>query len=594
LTRVARRAGGGELVVLLHGAGADHRIFQAIIDVAPTRFTAFAPDLRGHGDGARGPFSLAAIVDDLLALLDELGFAHAHWVGVELGGVVAQLLAKRHPERVLSLVLASTFAHYGAAAGQRALSREPAGPRREILRALYAVDLREALDDVTVPVLVLGGEDDDVVPPAPYLHTLATGLHAPCVRVLPGLGHLGSAQHGDALAAATWAFLRTLPGPGADEGACFASPPECAGARRPRPSDKRPRCSAWRGTRWSSAKASARLPEAPRAPGGWPSAPRFPSTRGPPRRFVDLPSEHHAHHGLASAKVLHGADLVLLVGDAQMPQMEANLPHIRVGLRADAAATQSLVGDPVVTLRALATAFDALVDGPLAAQLAGRREVLAERREAARRELAAALHADADAELVTLRLLGPHPRGAAPARSFELQRIRRRPFVFRGIRVRHPLRLRARTPRRRPRFRPCEKTRAAGAHGRRARLGARPRGARGGASDRREPRARRGAPRSFARRAPERARALPRAVLGPRRRGHARVRRRAARRLVLPHTAMVTRYAAPGLHAQGAYALDPALRPRAEAVVRFVVRMTPSSEAPSGAQALAFEHKKRP
>jgi pimeloyl-ACP methyl ester carboxylesterase len=405
LTRVARRAGGGELVVLLHGAGADHRIFQAIIDVAPTRFTAFAPDLRGHGDGARGPFSLAAIVDDLLALLDELGFAHAHWVGVELGGVVAQLLAKRHPERVLSLVLASTFAHYGAAAGQRALSREPAGPRREILRALYAVDLREALDDVTVPVLVLGGEDDDVVPPAPYLHTLATGLHAPCVRVLPGLGHLGSAQHGDALAAATWAFLRTLPGPGADEGACFASPPECAGAA--------PEAIGQAAALLSVARHPVVVSEGLGAFAGGPAAlgrlaqrAALPVYEGPPRRFVDLPSEHHAHHGLASAKVLHGADLVLLVGDAQMPQMEANLPHIRVGLRADAAATQSLVGDPVVTLRALATAFDALVDGPLAAQLAGRREVLAERREAARRELAAALHADADAELVTLRLLG--------------------------------------------------------------------------------------------------------------------------------------------------------------------------------------------
>lgn len=404
MTAVTQGAGATELVVLLHGAGADPRVLRATMDAAPPRFTVRAPKLRDRGEGPRDTFSLTMVVDDLLALLGEAGVTRAHWVGVELGGVVAQLLAKQHPERVRSLVLASTFAHYGAAAGQRALSRQAPGPEREVLRALYAADLREALDDVTVPVLVLGGEDDERVPPSPYLHTLVTGLHAPCVRLLPGVGHLGDPAHGEALARATWAFLSALPGPGADEGACFA--PSSGHAAAP------PDAVAEAAARLTVARHPVVLSEGLGAHAGGAAAlgrlarrAALPVFEAAPRRFVDLPAEHPAHHGLASAKAVRGADLVLRVGDAEMPQNEGLPTSIRVGLAPDATATQRLVGDPVATLRALASAFDALVDGPLAAELAGRREVLAERREAARREHAAALAADAEAELCTLRLL---------------------------------------------------------------------------------------------------------------------------------------------------------------------------------------------
>ena len=80
-------------------------------------------DLRGHGRGLRVDrrFTLAACADDAADVLDVLGAGSVIAVGYSMGGAVAQLLWRRHPERVDGLVLCSTAATFNTTARERAL-----------------------------------------------------------------------------------------------------------------------------------------------------------------------------------------------------------------------------------------------------------------------------------------------------------------------------------------------------------------------------------------------------------------------------------------------------------------------------------------
>jgi pimeloyl-ACP methyl ester carboxylesterase len=79
-------------------------------DTLGKHFDVVAVDLRGHGRGIRNGrrFRLADCADDAAATLDALGIDSAIAVGYSLGGPVAQLLWRRHPEKVKGLVLCST------------------------------------------------------------------------------------------------------------------------------------------------------------------------------------------------------------------------------------------------------------------------------------------------------------------------------------------------------------------------------------------------------------------------------------------------------------------------------------------------------
>ncbi len=98
-------------VLLVHGwlASGGLNWFQ-VFEPLGEHFRVVAPDLRGHGRGIRSSrrFRLADCADDCAALLDEMGIDSAIAVGFSMGGPVAQLLWKQHPERVDGLVLCAT------------------------------------------------------------------------------------------------------------------------------------------------------------------------------------------------------------------------------------------------------------------------------------------------------------------------------------------------------------------------------------------------------------------------------------------------------------------------------------------------------
>lgn len=109
-------------VVLLHGwfASAELNWFGSFARFAGER-RVLAVDHRGHGRGIQpvGPFRLVDCADDVAALLRELGIQRALVVGFSMGGPIALLLARRHPERVAGLVLASTAAVFSTSPVER-------------------------------------------------------------------------------------------------------------------------------------------------------------------------------------------------------------------------------------------------------------------------------------------------------------------------------------------------------------------------------------------------------------------------------------------------------------------------------------------
>src|SRR5688572_23539635 len=97
------------LIVLTHGAGADHHMFDPQVPVLARHHRVLTWDVRLHGASRpnAGPFTLALVLDDLLALLDHVGAGQTPIIalGQSMGGNVAQELAFRHPVRVRALVL---------------------------------------------------------------------------------------------------------------------------------------------------------------------------------------------------------------------------------------------------------------------------------------------------------------------------------------------------------------------------------------------------------------------------------------------------------------------------------------------------------
>jgi 3-oxoadipate enol-lactonase len=106
--------GEGEPVLLIPGLGSDAATWGTFLEQHRYRFIVL--ENRGSSRSSKpvGPYSTEIMASDAAALLAHLGISRAHVIGKSMGGMIAQWVAVRYPERIHSLVLASSVLKHDA------------------------------------------------------------------------------------------------------------------------------------------------------------------------------------------------------------------------------------------------------------------------------------------------------------------------------------------------------------------------------------------------------------------------------------------------------------------------------------------------
>jgi pimeloyl-ACP methyl ester carboxylesterase len=237
--------GSGDPIVLIHGFPVTREVWDAQAARLSTHMRVIRPDLRGMGRSSvpDGPYLMETLAADIAAVLDTLGIDRAAIAGHSLGGYVAMAFCRMYTERVTRLALVCS--RLAADTPQTAKSREDLADRAErensidaivdsyvprlfstvllekrapiidlarsmarqnsaagavaMLRGMaQRVDAHDIAEELQMPVLIVAGGADQVVP-LPEADAMARTFPGGHLQVLGRSGHLPMLEEPDAL-----------------------------------------------------------------------------------------------------------------------------------------------------------------------------------------------------------------------------------------------------------------------------------------------------------------------------------------------------------------------------------------------------------
>ena len=194
--------GSGAPLLMLHGNGETHAIFDEAADLLAQQFTIYTPDTRGHGaSSAVSEYHYQDMASDVICFIQALGLARPMLYGFSDGGITALLIAQQRPDLV-SRVIASGANACPEGLTEDFLSEIRAAEERQH-DPLLSLMLTEphmderALAAISVPVFLLAGEHDVVR--KEHSKWLAKVINCP-LKVLKGHNHDSYVTHNTMLA----------------------------------------------------------------------------------------------------------------------------------------------------------------------------------------------------------------------------------------------------------------------------------------------------------------------------------------------------------------------------------------------------------
>jgi 3-oxoadipate enol-lactonase len=238
------------VVVLSHSLGSSLDMWAPQRTVLEARHQVLRYDMRGHGhsDAPESVYSLEQLGEDVVGLLNALSISRVHFVGLSIGGMIGQVLALNHAERLRSLVLCDTSAYLPPAAlpivqeriatartrGLQGLvdgtlerwftpsylKRNP--PSVAVIRnqflatsvagyigcseAIGKLNFLERLPQITLPTLIMVGAEDPGTPVAAS-EAIHERIRGSKLTVLPSASHLSNIEQADQFNSHLLAFL---------------------------------------------------------------------------------------------------------------------------------------------------------------------------------------------------------------------------------------------------------------------------------------------------------------------------------------------------------------------------------------------------